>query len=394
VRLNMDFENSTGNVIKDQEKLSFDFIPEELPNREKQIQELFGLYRGIVSSNVSQNVLIHGPVGTGKTVTAKRFCMDFEEWAKGKDQNIDSVFVNCRKRKNNSSAMWKIVHHFDRGFPDRGFSVEEMMKIVKEKIEERNLHLLVVLDEVDPLIQKEGSDLIYLLSRFDEEQLSPEGNVSIILVSQKNVFELLEDSARSSFKRSNRIRFPRYASQDLFPILKNRVKGAFYPGSIDDEKINLVSDIAGKDGDGNGDARFGIELLEKSALIAEMKGRNEILTEDIRSAKGEIDPYFTESRLKNLNKQEKLILLASTRRLKDQAYTVTGEIEELYKVLCEEYEVEKLGHTQFWKYLKSLSNEGLLGTKTVSTDSGRTTKVSLSDITADKLEEKLENLLE
>jgi len=390
----MDFENSTGNVIKDQEKLSFDFIPEELPNREKQMQELFGLYRGIVSSNVSQNVLIHGPVGTGKTVTAKRFCMDFEEWAKGKDQNIDSVFVNCRKRKNNSSAMWKIVHHFDRGFPDRGFSVEEMMKIVKEKIEEKNLHLLVVLDEVDPLIQKEGSDLIYLLSRFDEEQLSPEGNVSIILVSQKNVFELLEDSARSSFKRSNRIRFPRYTSQDLFPILKNRVEGAFYPGSIDDEKIQLVSDIAGKDGDGNGDARFGIELLEKSALIGEMKGRNEILTEDIRSAKGEIDPYFTESRLKNLNQQEKLILLASTRKLKDQAYTVTGEIEKLYKVLCEEYGIEKLGHTQFWKYLKSLSNEGLLGTKTVSTDSGRTTKVSLSDITADKLEEKLENLLD
>jgi len=390
----MDFVNSTGNIIKDQEKLSFDFIPKELPNREEEMQKLFGLYRGIVSSNVSQNVLIHGPVGTGKTVTAKRFCMDFQGWAKDKDQNIDSVFVNCRKRKNNSSAMWKIVHHFDRGFPDRGFSVEEMMKIVKEKIEEKNLHLLVVLDEVDPLIQKEGSDLIYLLSRFDEEQLSPEGNVSLILVSQKNVFELLEDSARSSFKRSNRIRFPKYTSEDLFPILKNRVEGAFYPGAIDEEKIQLISDIAGKGGDGNGDARFGIELLEKSALIAEMDGRNQISTEDIRSAKGEIDSYYTESRLKNLNQQEKLILLASTRKLKEQPYTITGEIEEMYKVLCEEYDTKKLGHTQFWKYLKSLSNEGLLGTKTISDNSGRTTKVSLSDITAEKLEKKLENLLD
>ncbi|MEF8831919.1 MAG: AAA family ATPase [Candidatus Thermoplasmatota archaeon] len=389
----MDFESSTGNVIKDQEKLSFDFIPKELPNREKEMQELFGLYRGIVSSDISQNVLIYGPVGTGKTVTAKRFCMDFEEWAANKDQNIDSVFVNCRKRKNNSSAMWKIAHHFDRGFPDRGFSVEEMMKIVKEKVEEKNLHLFVVLDEVDPLIQKEGSDLIYLLSRFDEEELSPEGSVSLILVSQKNVFELLEESARSSFKRSNRIRFSKYTSEEMFPILKDRVKGAFHPGSIDDEKIQLVSDIAGKGEDGNGDARFGIELLEKSALIAEMDGRNEVLTEDIRSAKGEIDPYFTEGKLKNLNEQEKLILLSATRKLKEKAYTVTGEIEELYKVLCEEYDIEKLGHTQFWKYLKSLSNEGLLGTKTTSDNSGRTTKVSLSDITAEKLEKKLENFI-
>lgn len=390
----MDFEDSTGNIIKNQEKLSFDFVPDELPNREEEMQKLFGLYRGIVSSNVSQNVFLYGPVGTGKTVTAKRFCMDFEGWAEKRDQNIDYVFVNCRKRKNSSSAMWKVVHHFDKGFPDRGFSVEEMMKIVKEKVEERNLHLFVVLDEVDSLLQKEGSDLIYLLSRFDEENLSPEGNISLMLISQKNVFELLEESARSSFKRSNRIRFPKYTSDDLFPILRDRVDMAFYPGALNDDEIHLISDIAGKGGDGNGDARFGIELLEKSALIAEMNGKNEISTEDIRTAKGEIDPYFTESKLKNLNEQEKLILLASARKLKDQTYTITGEIEELYEILCEEYKMDKLGHTQFWKYLKSLSNEGLLGTKTVSDGDGRTTKVSLSDITAEKLEEKLETLLE
>ncbi|MFP4141998.1 MAG: Cdc6/Cdc18 family protein [Thermoplasmata archaeon] len=390
----MDFEKSQGNIIKDQQKLSFDFIPDELPNREEEMQKLFGLYRGVVSSNVSQNVFLHGPVGTGKTVTAKRFCMDFEDWAEKRDQNIDYVFVNCRKRKNNSSAMWKVVHHFDKGFPDRGFSVEEMMKIVKEKVEEQNLHLFIVLDEVDSLIQKDGSDLIYLLSRFDEEELSPEGNISLMLISQKNIFELLEESARSSFKRSNRVRFPRYTSEDLFPILKNRVEMSFYPGALTEDKIRLISDIAGKDGDGNGDARFGIELLEKSALIAEMDGRDEIVTEDIRSAKGEIDPYFTESKLKDLNQQERLILLASARKLKEQSYTITGEIEELYKILCEEYGTKKLGHTQFWKYLKSLSNEGLLGTKTVSDGEGRTTKISLSDITVEKLEEKLEAMLE
>ncbi len=390
----MDFENSTGKIIKDQEKLSFDFVPDDLPSREEEMKKLFGLFRGIVSSNVSQNVFLYGSVGTGKTVTAKRFCMDFENWSSKKDQNLDHVFVNCRKRKTNSSAMWKIVHKFDKGFPDRGFSVEEMIKIVKDQVEQRNLHLFVVLDEVDSLIKKDGSDLIYLLSRFDEEELSPEGNLSLILISQKNVFNLLEESARSSFKRSNRVRFPKYTSEDLFPILRDRVEMAFYPGALDDDKIQLISDIAGKGGDGNGDARFGIELLEKSALIAEMDGRDEITTEDIRSAKGEIDPYFTETKLKALNEQERLILLAAARKLREQTYTITGEIEELYSILCEEYEMKKLGHTQFWKYLQSLSDEGLLGTKTVSESDGRTTKVSLSDITAEKLEEKLESILE
>ncbi len=389
----MSFQTSTGKIIKDQEKLSFDYVPEELPNREDQIQNLFGLFRGIVSSNISQNVLLYGPVGTGKTATAKRFCMDFEDWAKEKGKTIDYAFVNCRRRKKDSSVMWKVVHHFDKGFPDRGFSTEEMMEVIKGKIEERNLHLIIVLDEVDYLIQKSGSDLIYLLSRFDEERLTPKGNVSLLLVSQKNAFQLLEESARSSFKRSNRVKFPKYTNDELFPILQQRVDIALYSGSIDEEKIRLLSDISGKGGDGGGDARFGIELLEKTCLIAEMDGRNEVSSEDVRAAKAEVNPHITESKLRDLKDQEKLVLLAATRALKNTTYTTTGDIEEIYKVVCEEKDNKKLGHTQFWNYLQSLSDQGILNTRTFADGSGRTTKVSLSDITAEKLEKKIESLI-
>lgn len=389
----MDFESSTGRVIKDQEKLSFDFVPNDLPSREEQTQKLFGLFRGVVESNVNQNVFLYGPVGTGKTVTAKRFCMDFEEWSKDKGESIDHVFVNCRRRNKNTSAMLKIVNHFDKSFPDRGFSVDEMLAVVKEKIEEKGLHLIVVLDEVDYLIQEEGSDLIYLLSRFDEEKLSPKGSVSIMLISQKNAFQLLEESTRSSFKRSNRVKFPKYTSNELHPILEDRIELAFYPGSISDDNIRLLAEMAGKDGDGGGDARFGIELLEKSALLAEMDGRNEILTEDIRSAKGEVGSYLTETELKKLNEQEKAILLAAARSLEKEPYTITGDIKEMYQVICEEYGIKKLAHTRFWDYLNSLSNEGFLNTKTYADGSGRTTKISLSDITAEMLEKKIQEML-
>lgn len=385
----MDFRDTTGNIIKDQKKLSFDYVPKDLPNRDEQIKNLFGLFRGVVKSDVSQNVFLHGQVGTGKTATAKRFCMNFKDWAKDKGKNIEYVFVNCRRRKNNSSAMWKIVHHFDKGFPDRGFSVGEMMEILKNKLKEQRTHLIVVMDEVDALIQKDGSELIYLLTRFNEEELSSVSNVSLILISQKNAFELLEESALSSFKRSNRVRFPKYSSDELYEILSQRIDIALYPGAIEDEELDLLSDISGK----KGDARFGIELLEKSSLIAEMDGRDQVKSEDVRSAKAEVDPFVTESRLKNLNQQERVILLAVTRKLKKQAYTTTGDVEELYKIICEEYDCKKLGHTQFWKYLKSLSNESLIETKAVSDGSGRTTKVSIADIPAERMENKLLEIL-
>ncbi len=381
----MSFRDSASRVIKNRKKLSFDYVPDELPNRDEQMNELFGLYRGVLDSEISQNVFLHGPVGTGKTATAKRFCMDFKKWAKEKGQALDHVLVNCRRRNNNSAAMWKIVHHFDKGFPDRGFSVDEMMKTLDSKIKERNTHLIVVLDEADALIQKEGSELIYLLSRFDEEGVAPQGSVSLFLISQKNAFELLDESALSSFKRSNRIKFPKYNPEEMYPILEQRAEMALYPGAIQDSELSLLADISGR----KGDARFGIELLEKAGLIAEMDGRDQIKPEDVRSAKAEVDPYMTERKLKKLNEQERLILLASTRKLKKQSYTQTGEIEETYNIICEEYEKKKLGHTQFWKYIKTLADEGLLDTKTISDGSGRTTKVSLADIPAEVLEEKL-----
>ncbi|MFW6040408.1 MAG: Cdc6/Cdc18 family protein [Thermoplasmatota archaeon] len=386
----MPFKSTKGKVIKDQKKLSFDYVPNELPNRDEQIQRLFTLFRGVVESDVSQNVFLHGNVGTGKTATAKRFCIDFKEWAAEKNKKLDYIFINCKRNNNNSSAMWKIIHHFDKGFPDRGFSVGEMMEILRRHLKEKNVHLIIVLDEADALIKKDGSELIYLFSRFDDEYVIPRGSVSLFLISQKNALELLDEGALSSFKRSNRIRFPKYSSDEIYEILEQRRRIALYPDSIKDEELRLLSDIVGK----KGDARFGIELLEKSGLLAEEKGKNKIEAEEIRRAKAEVDPFLTENRIKNLNKQERLILLAATRQLKNRAFTTTGDLEEQYKIICEGYDYEALGHTQFWKYIKSLTDHGLLDSKTISTGSGRTTKVTLSDIPAEILEEKLMQIIE
>ncbi len=385
----MAFKRTSAKVIKDHKKLSFDYVPKELPNRDKQIQRLFTLFKGVVDSDISQNAFLQGSVGTGKTATAKRFCMDFKGYAQEEGKKVDYIFVNCRRSSNNGQVMWKIISHFDKGFPDRGFSVGEMMEILKKHIQKKSIRLMIILDEVDVLIKKEGSELIYLFSRFDDENLSPRGSISLILISQKNALEFLEEGALSSFKRGNRIKFPKYNAEELYDILEQRRRLALYPGSIGDEELKLLSDIASK----RGDARLGIELMEKSALLTEENGEDEIDAEEIRHAKAEVDPHFTENRIRSLNEQERVILLAATRQLKNTAYTTTGDLEEQYKITAEEYGLNPLGHTQFWKYIKSLTKEGLLDSKTVSIGSGRTTKITVSDIPAEVLETKLETII-
>ena len=66
----------SSSVIKDLHTLDFDYVPEELPHRTEQLRRLAQLFKPLLNK-VSQNAVIKGPVGTGKTVIVKKFCNSF-----------------------------------------------------------------------------------------------------------------------------------------------------------------------------------------------------------------------------------------------------------------------------------------------------------------------------
>ena len=63
----------SSSVIKDLHALDFDYVPEELPHRTEQLRRLAQMFKPLLN-DVSQNAVVRGPVGTGKTVTIKKFC--------------------------------------------------------------------------------------------------------------------------------------------------------------------------------------------------------------------------------------------------------------------------------------------------------------------------------
>jgi cell division control protein 6 len=72
----------------------------------------------------------------------------------------------------------------------------------------------------------------------------------------------------------------------------------------------------------------------------------------------------------------------------------TGDVERSYRGVAEEYGEKARAHTQFWEYVQELSNAGLIQTKVTGDPSGgRTTFISLPDVPAKVLREKLEELL-
>jgi cell division control protein 6 len=284
-----------------------------------------------------------------------------------------------------------ILNHFDSRFPDRGFSVEEMLQVLKKQLKRREAQLLVVLDEVDALLEND-SDLIYKLTRFSDESAIDKTPVSLILISQKDILPKLDSSSLSTFKRNNVLKLDKYTRDELYDIINQRIHLAFHKGAVQDDCIDLIADISSE----WGDARFAIELLWKAGIAADHNHDDFVSPEYVRAAKAETYSVVTETKLKNLKKHELLTLYSISKRLKNDgtAYTSTGDAEKTYKITCEEYGEKSRSHTMFWSYLKKVENAGFIYLKQSGKGQlGTTQIISLPDIPAEVVEDKVKELL-
>jgi cell division control protein 6 len=378
-------------VFKDLAKLDFDYVPESLPGREDAIRWLTSTYRGLTQGANREHALLWGPVGTGKTAVAKLFARSFKSVLQKQGRPLEVVHVNCRSRKSDGLAMLGIMAHFDPHYPDRGFSVGEMLRDLKRTLDRKGCHLLVILDEVDALLKSEGSSLVYDLTRFNSEGGPAWAGISVIMISQENVLSLLDAAALSTFKQTNAYEFKRYDADPLLGIVGQRVGLAFQPNAVQEETAMFVADVAAPEGN----ARLAIEILQKAGRMADDESQQEVTPDHVRAAKAESFSYITTSKLQQMPQHPLLVLLALARRLKKgDAYATTGSVEQSYKVACEEFGEEPRAHTQFWKYLKQLEGAGfLLSRLSGKGQAGTTQLLSIPDAPAKAVEEKVLELL-
>jgi cell division control protein 6 len=385
------FDDRRSVIIKDGRKLSFEYVPERLVHREEQMSTLKMLFRPVFEEGRSETAFVTGSVGTGKTATVKRFCADMMRYGAEKGIPLDYVIVNCRQRNTEAGVILQVLRHFDAGHPDRGFSAPEMLRTLRGLMESRKARLVIVLDEADILIKKNAVDLIYQLSRFNEEYINLSSSVSMILIAQEYILDSIDTASLSTFKRTNTIRFSKYTRDELRDIVKIRADEALFPGKIRDDAVDLIADISSE----WGDARFAIDLLDKSTRKGENKDEGEVTAEEVREAKAMIYSVVTESKLADLDLNHKLTLLAIARSIKDKAYITTGAAEKTYGVVCEEYNETARKHTQFWTYVQNLEKSGIITTVVRGdAEGGRTTYISLPDIPSKVLAHKLEDIID
>ncbi|MDG1550626.1 MAG: AAA family ATPase [Candidatus Poseidoniaceae archaeon] len=384
-----------GFIISNPEALDFDFVPNEIVGRETIQSELANKFASIDRHDSSCRAVITGPVGSGKTVLAKTFCRDLQRHLANK-REIIIAHINCRNASTSTRVVQRILHEIDPGHPDRGLSMGELLLSLRKLTRKNSSHLIVVLDEVDHMLRKSGDDLLYQLLRIDEDQ-EGKGTLSLILISQEQVLDVLETAVISRMGKTNLIQIPPYRFEELSKIAKQRAAMALNEGTYSEEILNLIADKAVH----SGDARLVIELIKAAGEASEFRqdahSERRITIKDVYSQDENlaIDVISEIQSVDDLRPHEMLVLLSICRRLRKEETMTTGDVEQLYAVVCEEYGQKMKSHTTIWKYLKELEKRQIIVSRiaSIADGRGRTTHLSMPHFLPADLVNRVEMLL-
>jgi cell division control protein 6 len=353
-------------------------VPDKLPFRDSEARALAETLSTVLKKEPGRpsNLLLFGKPGTGKTAVVKTVVGRLKRKAAELGIEVTVPIINAKLANSAYKLLYEIAEQTGLNKEDKkvhftGLSMGEATDRILQFIEKKKMHVILVIDEIDSLVDKNGDDLLYSFTRANE-QMSRGSFISIVGISNSLTFkDKLDPRVRSSLSEEETV-FNPYTVDQLRQILMERAKIAFNEDAIADASINLCAAMAGRE---HGDARKAIDLLRVAAELAERERAARVEERHVRVAQEKIETDTSYRAVHDATVHDKMVILAIMKSKNGN----TGEVYDVYSALCARTDHKPLTQRRVTQIISELEQLGLVSTDVISQGRhGRSQKIKLA----------------
>ena len=348
-------------IFKDKKPLDHRFLPENLPHRNEQITQIAKYWIEALNNVTPSDITLYGKTGTGKTAAANFAREQLIEAASNKNVFIRVEYIRCTDSTTEYQVIAQLCQKLGRDVPNRGWTKGEVINtfrdIFRKNVHGKKLILIVILDEIDILLEKDGDGILYTLTRTE--------NVSILSISNYVDFKKFIKPRVMSSLRDKEIVFPPYVADQLADILSERAELSFKPNSLDDDVIPLCSAMAAKE---EGDARYALDLLTTAGEIADEEKSDVIYGDYVRKAKDRIEHNKVTDIIITLPTQQQRVLEAILKLTQNNEEITSGKLYDTYKEVSKG---DSVTYRRIFDFINELEMLGIISTNTISRGRGK-----------------------
>jgi len=251
-------------MIRDARVLRAGFIPQEVEHRDAEVNHLSSVLKPITSGEPADTAVVTGPSGAGKTCVSKFVTERLREEA----LDVEATYVNCWRNHTRFRTLYQILDDIGR-----------TIDIHRQSTPHDEFH------RPPPAVQRvtngghprrgrplEDPSVIYDLHSL------PQFAVICIANKEEELFSQVDDRLVSRLRSSEHVRMDKYHDEQLYDILRARVRWGLEQDAVTDDQLYCIADAAA------GDARLAIGILRTAAGKADRENNEQITDEMLQEA--------------------------------------------------------------------------------------------------------------
>jgi orc1/cdc6 family replication initiation protein len=327
-------------MIRDARVLRAGFVPREVEHRDAEVNHLSSVLEPITNGEPADTAIVTGPSGTGKTCISQFVTERLREEVLG----VEATYVNCWRNYTRFRALYQILDDLGETIDIHRQSTphDELVDRLQQYDGPRSV---IILDEVDQL---EDPRLIYDLHSL------PQFAIICIANKEEELFSRVDDRLVSRLRASEHVRMDKYHDEQLYDILRARVKWGLDEDVITDDQLYRIADAAA------GDARLAIGILRTAASKADRENSERITDNLLLDAAEDARAQIKQKSLDSLTPHQRVVYEI----VRDHGPLGPSEIHERYTEAVDDPRTTRTVRT----YLSKMAQYNLLEAEGTSRD--------------------------